>query len=82
MDAYFLKEKSLGRPEVRILFVLKWAVAEWFNAILRNLFGGLVEWSIAPVLKTGGRDERSIGSNPIASAIFGDVTLICARALS
>ena len=38
MDAYFLKEKSLGRPEVRILFVLKWAVAEWSNAILRNLF--------------------------------------------
>ena len=45
MDAYFLKEKSLGRPEVRILFVLKWAMAEWFNAILRNLFwwdGGVV----------------------------------------
>lgn len=34
-----------------------------------TLFGGLAEWSIALVLKTRGRDEWSIGSNPIASAL-------------
>ena len=31
-------------------------------------FGGLAEWSIAAVLKTVGRDERPVGSNPTASA--------------
>jgi hypothetical protein len=32
--------------------------------------GGVVEWSIAPVLKTG-EPKGSVGSNPTPSAIFG-----------
>lgn len=50
-------------------------LAEWLNAGLRYLFGGLAEWSIAPVLKTGGRDERPVGSNPTASAKYSNISL-------
>ena len=39
-----------------------------FESVYAPNFGGLAEWSIAPVLKTGG-PKGPIGSNPIASAM-------------
>ena len=33
-----------------------------------KLIGGVAEWLIAEVLKTSGRAERSVGSNPASSA--------------
>jgi len=39
---------------------------EWYT--LRTPIGRVAEWSIAPVLKTGGRN-RSVGSNPTSSSI-------------
>ena len=47
-------EQEGGRCETEIIF-------EFF-------FGGLAERSNAAVLKTVGRDERPVGSNPTASA--------------
>ena len=47
-------EQEGGRCETGIIF-------EFF-------FGGLAEWSNAAVLKTVGRDERPVGSNPTTSA--------------
>ena len=33
-----------------------------------TLIGGVAEWLIAEVLKTSGRAERPVGSNPASSA--------------
>ena len=33
-----------------------------------NLIGGVAEWLIAEVLRTSGRAERPVGSNPASSA--------------
>ena len=35
---------------------------------IEELFGRVAEWFIAEVLKTSGRDERPVGSNPASSA--------------
>ena len=44
-----------------------------FESVYAPNFGGLAEWSIAPVLKTGG-PKGPIGSNPIASAMKTKIT--------
>ena len=64
---YKRKEWVQGFKSLLGRFVVR--VAEWLNAGLWHLFGGLAEWSIAPVLKTGG-PKGPIGSNPIASAMY------------
>ena len=48
-----------------------WHIWDWNN-------GEVAEWSIAFVLKTNGRDERSRGSNPFLSAnIIYMETILC-----
>ena len=44
-----------------------------FESVYAPNFGGLAEWSIAPVLKTGG-PKGPVGSNPTASAMKTKIT--------
>ena len=41
-----------------------------------TITGGVAEWLIAHVLKTCGRDERPVGSNPASSALYGAVLVL------
>ena len=45
-------------------YVFVYPFIEQFCSKNNDRFGDLAEWSIAAVLKTVGRDERPVGSNP------------------
>ena len=66
--------RAFPRLRTRVLLESLWKPGHTPRA--SNPTGGVVEWSIAPVLKTG-EPKGSVGSNPTPSAICWDCSSWC-----